>query len=101
MPLDIIFMGTPQFAVPVLDAVAGAGHRIVAVYSQPPRPSGRGMAELPSPVDRRAGALGFQVRTPVNFRSEAERAVLVALKADAAVVVAYGLLLPKAVLDAV
>jgi methionyl-tRNA formyltransferase len=100
MPLDIIFMGTPDFSVPVLDTVAGAGHRILAVYTQPPRPAGRGMAEVFSPVHRRANALGCEVRTPVNFRGDAERAAFAALKADAAVVVAYGLLLPKAVLDA-
>jgi methionyl-tRNA formyltransferase len=100
MPLDIIFMGTPDFSVPVLDALAAAGHRIVAVYSQPPRPAGRGMAEIKSPVHRRAEALGLPVRTPENFKLEADRTAFAALKADAAVVVAYGLLLPKAVIDA-
>jgi methionyl-tRNA formyltransferase len=100
MPLDIVFMGTPDFAVPVLDAVAAAGHRVVAVYSQPPRPAGRGLAELKSPVHRRAEALGIPVRTPKNFKAETDRAEFAALNADAAVVVAYGLLLPAAVLDA-
>ncbi len=100
MPLDIIFMGTPDFSVPVLDAVAAAGQRVVAVYSQPPRPAGRGMAEIKSPVHRRAEALGVPVRTPENFKIEADRTALAALKADAAVVVAYGLLLPKAVIEA-
>jgi methionyl-tRNA formyltransferase len=100
MPLDIVFMGTPDFAVPVLDAVAAAGHRVVAVYSQPPRPAGRGLAELKSPVHRRAEALGIPVRTPKNFKAETDRTEFAALNADAAVVVAYGLLLPAAVLDA-
>jgi len=100
MPLDIVFMGTPDFSVPVLDAVVAAGHRVVAVYSQPPRPAGRGMAEVKSPVHRRAEALGIPVRTPVNFKADADRDAFAALHADAAVVVAYGLLLPKAVIDA-
>jgi methionyl-tRNA formyltransferase len=100
MPLNIVFMGTPDFSVPVLDAIASAGHRIVAVYSQPPRPAGRGMAEVKSPVQRRAEELGFEVRTPVNFKSDGDREAFAALNADVAVVVAYGLLLPKAVLDA-
>ena len=100
MPLDIVFMGTPDFSVPVLDAIATAGHRVVAVYSQPPRPAGRGLSELKSPVHRRAEALGIPVRTPKNFKSDADRAAFAALNADAAVVVAYGLLLPAAVLDA-
>lgn len=100
MPLDIVFMGTPDFAVPVLDAVAAAGHRVVAVYSQPPRPAGRGLSEAKSPVHRRAEAMGIPVRTPKNFKAESDRAEFASLKADAAVVVAYGLLLPAAVLDA-
>lgn len=100
MPLDIVFMGTPDFAVPVLDAVAAAGHRVVAVYSQPPRPAGRGLSEAKSPVHRRAEAMGIPLRTPKNFKAESDRAEFASLKADAAVVVAYGLLLPAAVLDA-
>ncbi|MBN9353841.1 MAG: methionyl-tRNA formyltransferase [Hyphomicrobium denitrificans] len=100
MPLDIVFMGTPDFSVPVLDALVAAGHRVVAVYSQPPRPAGRGLAELKSPVHRRAEALGIPVRTPKNFKTDEDRAAFADLKADAAVVVAYGLLLPAAVLDA-
>lgn len=100
MPLEIVFMGTPDFAVPVLDAIAGAGHRVVAVYSQPPRPAGRGLSELKSPVHRRAEAMGIPVRTPKNFKAESDRAEFASLKADAAVVVAYGLLLPAPVLDA-
>jgi methionyl-tRNA formyltransferase len=100
MPLNIVFMGTPDFSVPVLDAVVAAGHRALAVYSQPPRPAGRGMAEVKSPVHRRAEALGIEVRTPVNFKSDTDREAFAALNADAAVVVAYGLLLPNAVLEA-
>lgn len=100
MPLDIVFMGTPDFAVPVLDAVAGAGHRVIAVYSQPPRPAGRGLSEAKSPVHRRAEALAIPVRTPKNFKAEADRVAFAALNADAAIVVAYGLLLPAAVLAA-
>jgi methionyl-tRNA formyltransferase len=100
MPLDIVFMGTPDFAVPVLDAVAAAGHRVIAVYSQPPRPAGRGLSEAKSPVHRRAEAMGIPVRTPKNFKAESDRAEFASLEADAAVVVAYGLLLPAAVLDA-
>lgn len=100
MPLDIVFMGTPDFSVPVLDALVAAGHRVIAVYSQPPRPAGRGLAELKSPVHRRAEALGIPVRTPKNFKTDEDRATFADLKADAAVVVAYGLLLPAAVLDA-
>jgi methionyl-tRNA formyltransferase len=100
MPLDIVFMGTPDFSVPVLDALVAAGHRVVAVYSQPPRPAGRGLAELKSPVHRRAEALGIPIRTPKNFKTDEDRAAFADLEADAAVVVAYGLLLPAAVLDA-
>jgi methionyl-tRNA formyltransferase len=100
MPLDVIFMGTPDFAVPVLDSVVSAGHRVVAVYSQPPRPAGRGLAEVKSAVHQRAEALGLSVLTPKNFKSDLDRAQFASMNADVAVVVAYGLLLPKAVLDA-
>lgn len=100
MALSIIFMGTPDFAVPMLEALHAAGHRIVAAYSQPPRPAGRGMAELKSPVHRRAEALGIPVLTPLNFKDSADRETFASFKADAAVVVAYGLILPQAVLDA-
>jgi methionyl-tRNA formyltransferase len=101
MPLDIVFMGTPDFSVPVLDAIVAGGHRVVAVYSQPPRPAGRrGLAEMKSPVHRRAETLGVPVKTPKNFKSDSDQAEFTELKADAAVVVAYGLLLPVAVLDA-
>ncbi|MEQ8308132.1 MAG: methionyl-tRNA formyltransferase [Hoeflea sp.] len=101
MPLRIIFMGTPAYAVPTLQALNEAGHKIVAVYSQPPRPAGRRGLELkPSPVHEAAERLGLRVFTPKSLKGEDEQAALSALKADAAVVVAYGLLLPRAVLDA-
>ncbi|TGP51553.1 methionyl-tRNA formyltransferase [bacterium M00.F.Ca.ET.230.01.1.1] len=101
MPLRVIFMGTPDFSVPTLRAIAEAGHEIVAVYTQPPRAAGRRGLELtPSPVQREAERLGLEVRTPTSLKSEAEQQVFADLQADVAVVVAYGLLLPKAVLDA-
>jgi len=98
--LRLIFMGTPDFAVPALDAIVAAGHRIAAVYTRAPRPSGRGQAERPSPVHARALALGLPVRTPATLRDPAAQAEFAALGADAAVVVAYGLILPQPVLDA-
>ncbi|MCX7348537.1 MAG: methionyl-tRNA formyltransferase [Alphaproteobacteria bacterium] len=98
--MRIIFMGTPDFAVGTLKALMGAGHEIACVYSQPPRPAGRGMAERPSPVQAFAKAQGIEVRTPTSLKSEDEQARFAALNADAAVVVAYGLLLPAPVLDA-
>ncbi len=97
--MKIIFMGTPDFSVPVLDALT-AKHEIVAVYCQPPRPAGRGKKERPSPVEARAGALGLPVRHPRSLRSPEAQAEFSAYGADAAVVVAYGLILPQAVLDA-
>ncbi|HPG89855.1 MAG TPA: methionyl-tRNA formyltransferase [Hyphomicrobium sp.] len=100
MALRLIFMGTPEFSVPVLDAILKAGHTVVAVYSQPPRPAGRGMAEQPSPVHRFALDQGLTVLTPLNFKAEEDRAAFSAHDADAAVVVAYGLILPEAVLAA-
>ncbi|TIP02729.1 MAG: methionyl-tRNA formyltransferase [Mesorhizobium sp.] len=101
MPLRVIFMGTPDFSVPTLRAIAEAGHEIAAVYTQPPRAAGRRGLELtPSPVQREAERLGFKVRTPTSLKGEAEQAAVAALRADVAVVVAYGLLLPKAILDA-
>ncbi|MEQ1941403.1 methionyl-tRNA formyltransferase [Mesorhizobium sp. VNQ89] len=100
MPLRIIFMGTPDFSVPTLRALAEAGHEIAAVYTQPPRPAGRRGLELtPSPVQREAERLGIEVRSPLSLKGEAEQEAFAALKADAAVVVAYGLLLPKPALD--
>lgn len=98
--MRLIFMGTPDFAVAALDALVAAGHQIAAVYSQPPRPAGRGQAPRPSPVQRRAEALGLPVRHPATLREPAAQADLAALGADLAVVVAYGLILPQAVLDA-
>lgn len=101
MSLRLVFMGTPDFSVPALAELIGAGHEVVAVYSQPPRPSGRrGLEALPGPVHRYAEAAGIPVFTPVSLRGEAEHQAFRELNADAAVVVAYGLLLPKAVLDA-
>ncbi|MFP1630108.1 methionyl-tRNA formyltransferase [Zhengella sp. ZM62] len=98
--MRIVFMGTPDFSVPTLRALHAAGHEIVAVYSQPPRRAGRRGLELtPSPVHKAAEALGLEVRTPVSLKGEAEQAAFRALEADVAVVVAYGLLLPKAVLE--
>ncbi|TIV70736.1 MAG: methionyl-tRNA formyltransferase [Mesorhizobium sp.] len=101
MPLRVIFMGTPDFSVPTLRAIAEAGHDIAAVYTQPPRAAGRRGLELtPSPVQREAERLGLEVRTPVSLKSEPEQQAFAALRADVAVVVAYGLLLPKPVLEA-
>ena len=94
-------MGTPDFAVPTLDSLAAAGHEIVAAYTQPPRPGGRRGRELvPSPVQRRAAALGIPVRSPVRLRGADDQAAFAALGADIAVVAAYGLILPQPVLDA-
>jgi methionyl-tRNA formyltransferase len=100
MPLKIVFMGTPDFSVPALEAIVSAGHEVVAVYSQPPRPAGRGMAEKKSPVHVSAEAKGIQVRTPLNLKTPADQEAFAALGADAAVVIAYGLILPRAVLEA-
>ncbi|WP_170791622.1 methionyl-tRNA formyltransferase [Ruegeria lacuscaerulensis] len=98
--MRIIFMGTPDFSVPVLDALVAAGHEIAAVYCQPPRPAGRGKKDRPTPVHARAKVLGFDVRHPVSLKSPDEQAAFAALNADVAVVVAYGLLLPQPILDA-
>ena len=97
--MRIAFMGTPDFAVRALDALARAGHEIVAVYTQPPRPANRGRL-TPTPVHLRAEALGLPVRTPLSLKPEEEKAAFTALELDCAVVAAYGLLLPKAVLEA-
>ena len=96
--MRVVFMGTPEFSVPVLDALVEAGHEIAAVYCQPPRPAGRGKKDRPTPVHARAEALGFEVRTPVSLKGEQD--AFAALNADIAVVVAYGLILPQAILDA-
>lgn len=93
-------MGTPDFAVPTLVALLAAGHDIVTVYTQPPRPAQRGKRLQPSPVHLAAEARGLPVATPLNFRADADRAAFAALAADVAVVAAYGLILPQAVLDA-
>jgi methionyl-tRNA formyltransferase len=93
-------MGTPEFSVPVLDALVEAGHEIAAVYCQPPRPAGRGKKERPTPVHARALELGLEVRHPVSLKGADEQAALADLTADVGVVVAYGLILPQAVLDA-
>ncbi|MEQ1549316.1 MAG: methionyl-tRNA formyltransferase [Chakrabartia sp.] len=98
--MRIIFMGTPEFAVPSLNALVDAGHDIAAVYSQPPRRAGRGKALSPSPVHLRADALGIDVKTPDNLRTSETQAEFAALNADVAVVAAYGLILPQTVLDA-
>jgi methionyl-tRNA formyltransferase len=97
--MKIIFMGTPDFSVPVLEALHQT-HEIVAVYCQPPRPAGRGKAERPTPVHARALELGLPVRHPVSLRSEDAAKDFADLHADVAVVVAYGLILPQAILDA-
>ncbi len=96
----IIFMGTPGFAAVALKALVDAGHDVVAAYSQPPRPRGRGLDTQKSPVHAFAEEQGIPVRTPVSLKSADEVAAVQALKADVAVVTAYGLLLPKAILDA-
>lgn len=99
MALTVVFMGTPDFSVPTLDALVAAGHRVVAVYSQPPRPAGRGMALTPTPVHRRAEALGIPVFNPTSLRGDEAAEAFRAHGADVAVVVAYGLLLPPSVLE--
>ena len=93
-------MGTPAFAVEALRSLIDAGHEVVCAYAQPPRPARRGQKEQPSPVQAFAEAAGIPVRTPLNFREQADRDAFAALQADIAVVVAYGLILPRAVLDA-
>ena len=98
--MRVVFMGTPEFSVPVLEALMAAEHEVVAVYCQPPRPAGRGKKERPSPAQARAEALGLEVRHPVSLRSEEEAEAFAALNVDVAVVVAYGLILPQAILDA-
>ena len=98
--MRIAFMGTPDFAVPTLDALLAAGHEIVAAYCQPPRPAGRGKALRPSPVQQRAEDLGIEVRTPLSLREAEAQQDFAALDLDVAVVAAYGLILPQPVLDA-
>jgi methionyl-tRNA formyltransferase len=98
--MRLIFMGTPDFAVPTLLALADAGHDIAAAYTRAPKPAGRGMALQPTPVEREARRLALPVLTPKTFKDEAAQAAFRSHNADAAVVVAYGLILPKPVLDA-
>lgn len=98
--LRLAFLGTPAFAVPTLHALVAAGHEVVAVYSQPPRPSGRGYKLQPSPVHAAAEGYAIPVRVPASLKGADEQTAFAALSLDAAVVVAYGLLLPQAVLDA-
>src|SRR5215469_10562632 len=98
--MRIAFLGTPDFAVPALAELAAAGHEIAAVYAQPPAPRGRGQAVRPSPVQAFAESLNLQVRTPASMRDPEAIAAFQALDLDAAVVVAYGQILPAAVLDA-
>jgi|SRR5579871_1261424 len=100
MSLRLVFMGTPAFAVPTLAELIGAAHDIACVYTQPPRPKGRGLAEEKSPVHKFAEAAGIAVRTPISLKSAEEQTAFAALDLDAAVVVAYGLLLPKPILEA-
>ena len=100
MSLRIIFMGTPEFSVPTLQNLKQAGHEIVAVYTQPPRPGGRrGLDLVKSPVHQAAELLGIPVLTPLNFKAEEDRETFRGFNADVAVIVAYGLLLPEAILN--
>jgi len=98
--MRIIFMGSPDFAVPTLEALVDAGHEVIATYTQPPRPAGRGKGERPTPVEVRAGELGIEVRSPKSLRDEDEQRAFAELEADVAVVAAYGLILPQPILDA-
>jgi methionyl-tRNA formyltransferase len=100
LPLRLVFMGTPDFAVPTLLEITGGGHEIVAVYTRAPRPAGRGMALQESPVAREAARFGIPIFTPKTLKGDAAAAGIGAHRADAAVVVAYGLILPRLVLDA-
>ena len=98
--MRLVFMGTPDFSVPILDALVDAGHEIVCVYCQPPRPAGRGKKDRKTPVHRCADELGISVRHPLNFNDPADQQAFFDLNADLAVVVAYGLILPQVILDA-
>ena len=99
--MRLIFMGTPDFAVPTLIEIVGRGHEVVAVYTRAPRPAGRGMDVQPTPVEREAWRFGLPILTPRTMRTDDAVAAFRAHNADAAVVVAYGLILPVAILDAV
>ena len=100
MALRVVFMGTPDFAVPTLVEIVSRGHEVVAAYTQPPRPAGRGMAEQPSPVHEKAREFGIPLVMPRTLRIPAAEALFASHRADVAVVVAYGLILPKAILEA-
>lgn len=100
MPLRLIFMGTPDFAVPTLVELVGRGHEVAAVYTRAPKPAGRGMELQPSPVEREARRFGLPLLTPATLKTAEARAQFAAHEADVAVVVAYGLILPKPILDA-
>lgn len=97
--LRLVFMGTPNFAVSAFDAIIEAGHQVIAVYTQPPRPAKRHQKEQPSPIQLQAEAKGLKIRTPVSLSGDREQEAFAALKADVALVAAYGLLLPGALLD--
>src|SRR5919199_4566776 len=98
--MRVIFMGSPPFAVPTLEALVAAGHEVAAVYCQPPRPAQRGKKLQRTAVHARAEELGLEVRTPARLRAAEEQEAFAALDADAAVVAAYGLILPQPILDA-
>ena len=98
--MRIVFMGTPDFAVPTLEALVHAAHEVVCVYTQPPRKAGRGKKLQPTPVHQAADRLGIEVRHPASLKSQEEKDAFAALNADVGVVAAYGLILPQAVLDA-
>jgi methionyl-tRNA formyltransferase len=100
MTLRLAFMGSPEFAVPTLEAILAAGHDVACVYSQPPRPAGRGKELRRTAIHETAERHGLEVRTPITLKDPADREAFAALKLDVAVVVAYGLLLPRAILDA-
>src|SRR5580704_11599027 len=100
MPLRLVFMGTPDFAVPTLAEIVARGHEVAAVYARAPQPAGRGLELRPSAVEREARRFGIAVLTPKTLRTEEAQETFRAHRADAAVVVAYGLILPKAILDA-
>jgi methionyl-tRNA formyltransferase len=101
MPLRLVFMGTPEFAVPTLSAIVAGGHEIAAVYTRAPKPAGRGMELMPSPIEREAHRLGLPVLTPKTLRSENVQAAFRSHEADAAVAVAFGLILPLPILTGV
>src|SRR3954469_20003109 len=100
MPLRLVFMGTPDFAVPTLVELVGRGHDVAAVYTRAPKPAGRGMETQPPPIERAARRFGIPVLTPKTLRTAEAEAQFRAHAADIAVVVAYGLILPKPVLAA-